>query len=217
MSNFDEASTIISTYRSAGYTHLCGSFQSRGGAGGGRVVDDEWRHTAGRECRGGWRQGVVLAVLRMRHPAVVAVDLAGVDVVALDPVPGDVGPGPCGALARDGRAGDVAARGRLDVALLRPGPGPRLLLAGARPGAAGQVAGHLGRLPPSLLFILTKRRTLYLDLRLQRSCWSGGTSTFQAGVPPPLWAQVWDGGFKLTRPSCKSSTSRYRYTYTLIK
>ena len=169
MSNFDEASTIISTYRSAGYTHLCGSFQSRGGASGGRVVDDEWRHTAGRECRGGWRQGVVLAVLRMRHPAVVAVDLAGVDVVALDPVPGDVGPGPCGALARDGRAGDVAARGRLDVALLRPGPGPRLLLAGARPGAAGQVAGHLGRLPPSLLFILTKRRTLYLDLRLQRS------------------------------------------------
>ena len=41
MSNFDEASTIISTYGSAGYTHLCGSFQSRGGAGGGRVVDDE--------------------------------------------------------------------------------------------------------------------------------------------------------------------------------
>ena len=97
-------------------------------------------------------------MLRMRHPAVVAVDLAGVDVVALDPVPGDVGPGPRGALARDGRAGDVAARGRLDVALLRPGPGPRLLLAGARPGAAGQVAGHLGRLPPSLLFILTTRR-----------------------------------------------------------
>ena len=101
---------------------------------------------------------MVLAVLRMRHPAVVAVDLAGVDVVALDPVPGDVGPGPRGALARDGRAGDVAARGRLDVALLRPGPGPRLLLAGARSGAAGQVAGHLGRLPPSLLFILTKRK-----------------------------------------------------------
>ena len=99
---------------------------------------------------------MVLAVLRMRHPAVVAVDLAGVDVVALDPVPGDVGPGPRGALARDGWAGDVAARGRLDVALLRPGP--RLLLAGAGPGAAGQVAGHLGRLPPSLLFILTKRR-----------------------------------------------------------
>ena len=74
---------------------------------------------------------MVLAVLRMRHPAVVAVDLAGVDVVALDPVPGDVGPGPRGALARDGRAGDVA----IGLVGLSPGVGVAvvawLLVAGA--------------------------------------------------------------------------------------